>query len=141
MQHCCSAAAKLQQLLLLSPSYIARSVSLSATQQADATVQGPYISQPVQHVEQVPVPLSRRPAQHTAQLSALMQWRQNVLDAIKQIKDTFVAEDEGPSTSELQVGCWQLSHVACPSPSLMCAAFCASSHPTHSCAERGQLGA
>lgn len=114
MQYCCSTAAKLQQLLLLPPRHIIRSISLNATQQVDATVQGPYISQPVQQVQDVPVPLSKRPAQHTAQLSALMQWRQTVLDAIKQIKDTFVAEDEGPTTSELQVGYWQLSHVPHP---------------------------
>jgi hypothetical protein len=104
IKHCCLAAARLHQLLwtphLHMPTCLAsyRSASMQSHNAETA-----YNSQPGQRVEQVPVPMCRRPAQHTEQLSVLMQWRQHVLDEISKVRDEFVAADGGPSTSDLQV--------------------------------------
>lgn len=63
-----------------------------------------YVSQPVTDAASVPVPLCRRPGQFAEQLSALLQWRQTVLEEISSLKDAFEAADVGPAASELQVG-------------------------------------
>lgn len=108
VQHCCCAAAKLQQLLFTAPRCLARSLAQQSACYASHTDQVPYSSQPVQQAQQVPVPLCRRPVQHTEQLAVLMQWRRNVLSEIQKVKESFAAADGGPSTADLQVGCWQL---------------------------------
>lgn len=51
----------------------------------------------------MPVPLCQRPASHTEQLSSLLQWRQDVLQEIQGIRDSFATTDGGPTAAELQV--------------------------------------
>lgn len=63
----------------------------------------PYVCHQVTDVQQVPVPLCKRAATYVEQLAVLMQWRQNVLHRIKDVKDAFEAADGGPGASELQV--------------------------------------
>lgn len=101
---CCRVAVAAARLLFANAAaphrhHLASAQSLPQELEASA-----YSSQLAQHVTQVPVPLCRRPGQHTEQLSALMQWRQGVFDEIHRVRDTFAAADGGPSTSELQVG-------------------------------------
>jgi hypothetical protein len=104
IKHCCLAAARLHQLLwtphLHTPTCLASYRSASVQSH---NVETAYSSQPVQHVEQVPVPMCRRQAQHTEQVSVLVQWRQHVLDEISNVREGFAAADGGPSDSELQV--------------------------------------
>lgn len=103
LHHCCSATARLQQLLCAAPCTLACRASHTASHSNTQHDQSPYNSQPVQQVDQVPVPLCRRPGQCVEQLSVLMFWRQEVLDRIQQLSDAFEASDGGASTAELQV--------------------------------------
>jgi hypothetical protein len=103
LHHCCSATARLQQLLYAAPGTVACKASHAASQSNKQRDKLPYISQPVQQLDQVPVPLCRRPGQFIEQLSALMQWRQETLDRIQQLGNAFEASDGGASTAELQV--------------------------------------
>lgn len=112
LQKCCCAAARLQQLLRLAPvasaapapsrrthSHSTAAACLSSNSYEPLA----YVSQPVQTAGEVPVPLCKRPGQHVEQLSALMEWRQSVLQQIANIKGSFQDADGGPSAAELQV--------------------------------------
>lgn len=51
----------------------------------------------------LPVPLSKRPAEHVIDLVALVEWRQRTLAAIHQVGDSWADADGGPTDSQLKV--------------------------------------
>lgn len=52
---------------------------------------------------EVPLPLSKRPADHSETLSELLAWRKEVLAAIEAVGDAWEAADGGPGAALLQV--------------------------------------
>lgn len=91
-----------QQRLATTHATVTCPAAASAASEA-ADVETSYVSRPVTEVQDVPVPLCRRAANHVEQLSALMGWRQTVIGQILDIKDAFEAADGGPGAGELQV--------------------------------------
>ena len=60
-----------------------------------------YVAHEVEAVRDVPHPLCRRPATHVEPLTALLDWRHDVLARVSELQSTWEDADGGPAAAEL----------------------------------------